>query len=196
MEFPDKSKPQEAKKKVQAVVPSSKVVQRPASKRFFQFLFAESPKDLMKRVAITVLMPNFKAGLEQAGNHFLHGMLWGQGSPPSGVVRGTVVSGGAVVYQNASNNPSLLQAKMASPQQSVGYRDIVYSDLQYAETVLANLYDLLNRYSVVTVGDLMELSNKTAQISDNGLGWNSLDGARISRVADGYVLELPRPTLI
>lgn len=201
MEFPDRSKPQQAapKKKVEAVVPTSTatMVQRPASKRFFGAMFAESPKDLIKRAAITIMLPNMKAGVEQALNAFVSGMLWGDSSNrPANLVRGTVVGGGAVVYQNASNNPSLLAARMSAPQGNVGYQDMLYPTQQYAEIVLANMYDLLNQYSVVTVGDLKELSGKSTSISDNGLGWTSLQGARISSVGSGFVLELPKPTLI
>jgi hypothetical protein len=58
------------------------------------------------------------------------------------------------------------------------------------------MYDLLNQYRVVSVADLYELAEIETQISDNSYGWRSLDGARIRPTGGGYILELPRPTLI
>ena len=58
------------------------------------------------------------------------------------------------------------------------------------------MYDLLNTYRVVAVADLYEAAGLSPSISDNSYGWTSLEGATIRRVANGYVLELPRPTLI
>lgn len=198
MDLPDKTNPQK-KKVVKPLVESSQEVKRPATRRFFDYVFAESPKDLIKKVARDVLVPRAKAGFEEAFNNFLGGMLWGDPTnrPMSHMVRGTVIRGGSVNYAAISSNPAS-QARLALPHSSSAgnYRDLVFPTVQDAEIVLGGMYDLLNEYRVVAVGDLMEMSNRPVAISDNSYGWTSLDGARISKVASGYVLELPRPTLI
>lgn len=198
MELPDKSADQ-PKKVVKPVVASSQEVKRPATRRFMDYMFAESPKDLMRKVGRDVIVPRMKAGLEEAFNNFLGGMLWGDPTnrPMSHMVRGTVIRGGGVNYAQMHGSAAS-QARLALPQSSSGgnYRDLVFPSVQDAELVLANLYELLNEYRVVAVGDLMELANRPSAISDNSYGWTSLDGCRISKVANGYVLELPRPTLI
>jgi len=201
MDAPDKSNPVPAKKKLAPVVTSSVVTKRPASKRFFDFLFAESPKALLRRVVTDVVVPRAKAGVEEAAGNFLSGMLWGDASNrplQSGVVRGTVIRSGAVNYNAISMMPNqgMALAHQAAPQTAVNYRDLTFQTLQDAENVLANMYDSLNQYRIVAVGDLYELANQPTQISDDRIGWTSLDGARISKSAQGYVLELPRPTLI
>jgi len=204
MELPDKSNPVPPKKKVEAVVSTpAKEVSRPASRRFFDFVFAESPKQLLKKVARDVLVPRAKAGFEEAAQNFLGGMLWGDSTnrPMSNVVRGTVIRGGAVNYAAISNQQSgMQQARQALPQTAGGpYRDLVFGTIADAERVLAGLYDALNEYRVVAVGDLYELAmlpSTATSISDNALGWTSLDGARITKARDGYCLELPRPSHI
>lgn len=101
------------------------------------------------------------------------------------------------MYHGASQPQSITQARQAITHQSSGnYQDLVLPTQEYAETLLANMYDLLNQYRVVAVADLYELAGHTPAISDNSYGWTSLDTARISKVRDGFVLELPRPTLI
>lgn len=203
MDLPNKQNPPapQPKKEIHQVVAEGVVVKqpRPASARFFNFVFAESPKVLMARVATDVLMPRAKAGVEEALQSFIHGMFWGQGSPPlSNIVRGTVLRGGATNYNAISSQPSaLLQAQQSvTPKSSGQYEDIVCPTQQVAEKILAQLYDVFNQYRVVAVADLYEMAGITPATGDNAHGWLSLDGARISKQRNGYVLELPRPTII
>lgn len=204
MDLPNKSEtpgPAPKKKDIKPVIPGAVQVPRPATRRFFDFLLAESPKALARKIGHDVLVPRAKAGFEEAINSFLSGMLWGDSSnkPVSNMVRGTVLRGGGTNYAGISSAPSGLQQAQSAlpvPQSSGNYQDIVCPTQQHAELVLANLYDLLNEYRVVAVADLYELANITPQISDNAFGWVSLDGARITKARDGFLLELPRPTRI
>lgn len=199
MEFPDKSH-QPPKKDIKPVVTGASLAKRPASKRFMDFLLAESPKLLMGKITRDVLVPRAKAGIEEALNAFLAGMLWGDSSnrPMSGVVRSAMMRGGGLNYNTISTSHSSLQAaRQASPSHIGGnYEDLIVPTQQDAEIILANLITLYNQYRVVTIADLKELANLPTAISDNGYGWSNLDGARISKVRDGYSLELPRPTII
>lgn len=200
MDLPDKTAPVTGppKKKIEAVIPvGAKKVERPATRRFFDFLFAESPKDLAKKVGRDVVVPRMKAGVEQALNEFISGMMWG-GAKPTNVVQGTVLRAGGNAYSQISTQNAMLQARQALPPSQVAgtYQDLILPTQQHAETLLANMYDLLNQYRVVAVADLYEAAALTPGTSDNAYGWTSFDGARITHDRNGYRLELPRPTLI
>lgn len=201
MELPDKTTgpvPAAPKKNI-TVLGNAKKVDRPATKRFFDFLFAESPKDLAKKVGRDVVVPRLKAGFEEAAANFLSGMLWGGGNRPAGtMVQGAAFRAGGVNYQSVSTQNAMLAARQASvPVTSSGnYQDLVLPSQQLAELYLGNMFELLNQYRVVAVADLYEMAAITPAISDNSYGWTSLEGSRISKVRDGYLLELPRPTLI
>lgn len=202
MDLPDKTAgPIPAKKKVEAVIPpGARKVDRPATRRFFDFLFAESPKELGKKVARDVIVPRLKMAAEEAFNNFLAGMLWsgGQNRPLGGMVQGTVLRAGGTSYSAVSTQAAMLAARGALPPSSTvaNYQDLVVPTQQYAETLLANMYDLLNQYRVVAVADLYEAAALTPGPADEKYGWTSFDGARISHDPNGYRLELPRPTLI
>jgi hypothetical protein len=200
MDLPDKTVgAPPPKKKVEQVVSGAKKVQRPASRRFFDYLFAESPKDLAKKIGSDVVVPRLKAGFEEAANNFLAGMLWGQNGnrPLSNIVQGAVLRGGTNIYNAASQPQSLAQARAANVSRTPGkYEDLVLPTQQAAETLLANLIDLHNQYRVVAVADLYEAAGITPGTSDNSYGWTSLDGARIIKDRQGFVLQLPRPTII
>jgi hypothetical protein len=201
MDLPDKTAAvTPPKKEIKAVVSGAKKVKRPATRRFMDYLIAESPKAIAKKVLDEVVVPRVKAGIEQAFNEFLSGMLWNNSMnrPPSNLVSGPMLRGGGVNYNViSSQQSSLQQARQATVSQSSGnYQDLVLPNQEYAETLLANLIELMNTYRVVAVADLYELAGQTPAISDNSYGWMSLDTARISKVREGFLLELPRPSLI
>jgi len=201
MEFPDKNTPQAPKKDIKPVISGAVPVNRPASKRFFGALFAESPKEILAKVGRDVLVPRFKMGVEEAFNNFLGGMLWGDSSarPLPNTIRATQLRGGGTNYAaiSSGNLSALQQAQQQTTNRSHGnYQDLVCPTQQTAEVLLANMYDLLRRYNVVAVGDLYELAGLPVNPSDNAYGWMSLEGARISKVREGYLLELPLPNLV
>ncbi len=199
MELPDKSvgpKPGPEKKVKAAVVSGAVPVSRPATRRFLDFLFAESPKAVGKKIASDVIMPRLKQGVEEAFNSFLSGMLWGGGPRPGGMMSGNLMRGGGTAYSNISTSASLLQARQATQQKPPSYEDWVFNTQQEAELVLANMFELLNSYRVVAIGDLNDLLGNTSQPTDNAYGWTNLDGARISKDREGFRLELPRPSLV
>lgn len=204
MDLPNKSEPSVPhvpNKNIKQIVSGTVEVKRPATKRFMNFVFAESPKQLSKKVGHEVIVPRLKAALEEAFNSFLSGMLWHGGSRPfSGMVGQTMIRGGGTNYQQISSSPlsGMQQARGALPaqQQSGNYVDLVCPTQQQAEVLLAGMYDLLNQYRIVAVADLHELAGITPAISAGSYGWTSLDGARIYHVPNGYLLELPRPSII
>ena len=202
MELPDKTAPTEQpKKKLAPVVSGAVLSKRPATRRLKDFLLAESPKALAGKIGRDVVVPRVKAGLEEAINSFLAGMLWGDSAnrPIGGNVGRTVLRGGATNYNAISSGPpsALTQARQANISRPSGtYEDVICPSQQHAEVLLANMFDLMNRYNVVAVGDLYEMAGITPSPSDNAYGWYSLDGARISKVREGWALELPRPSLI
>lgn len=204
MDFPNKGNAKPAiplkKEPYAPVVTGAVKIKRPATKRFFNFIFAESPKEISAKVGKEVLVPRFKAGLEAALNSFLAGMLWGNSGnrPVDQLLRHTMLRGNQTSYSTISQlNPSQQIVQQAIPQRSSGnYEDVCCTHLKDAENLLAHIVDILSQYNVVCVGDLYEKAGIITAPSDSSYGWLSLQGARISQVREGFVLELPRPTLI
>jgi hypothetical protein len=186
------------KKKIEQITTGGQETSRPATRRLFGFVFAEEPGELAKRIGRDTVVPRIKSGFEEALGSFVHGMLWGGGSNPlSQFAKGTVIRGGNVNYNAISTQQSGLQMAQAQSRPSTGpYSDIAYPTQEVAEKILANCYDLLNQYRVVAVADLKEMSGLTPGTQDNAYGWQSLDNARITKSREGYVLEMPKPSLI
>lgn len=209
MDLPNKTEQVAApgpKKDIKQVVAAGTIshAQRPASRRFFDFLLAESPKDLGKRIFANTVVPRMKQGFEEAANGFLAGMLWGSGSqrPMPPTVAGTVIRAGGTQYHQvapAGTPSALAQAQQQIQHQTTSsgnYQDLLCPTQQIAESILANMYSTLNQYNVVAVADLYEMAGLKPAPSDNSYGWTNIDGARITKERDGFRLELPRPNLI
>lgn len=203
MQFPDKAggpaNVPPPKEKKAPIIDGAELVKRPAGRRFFNFIFAESPKSLGSQVGRNVIIPQVKMAFEAAFNSFLSGMLWGNdvNRPMSNMIRAPMLRGNMTNYSVISSGGAMQQAQQAVVQKSSGnYQDVVVAKVEHAETLLAQMYEHLQAYSIVTVGDLYEWADIQVAISDNGFGWTSLEGARIRQVAGGFVLELPRPVLI
>ena len=69
---------------------------------------------------------------------------------------------------------------------------IVIEDKGQAEMVLHQMDDIIMAYGQVRVADLYEMLGKTGTYTDNNYGWKNLQSASVQRVADGYLLKLPR----
>jgi hypothetical protein len=211
VEFPDKSGvpkhpqmgPAQPREKKEPVVAGATKVKRPITRRFFNFLQAESPKAAAARIGQEVLIPQMKMGLEAACIAFVRNMFWGNNAnrPMSNMVQKATLLGAVqnnpYPYSQISSGVMQQPNGMSPQQRSTGnYEDLVYPSVQSAQKVLAMMLDYLQHYPVVAVGDLYEWSDIITSPSDNSFGWSSLDGARIVPGQGGFVLELPSPSLI
>jgi hypothetical protein len=199
VQFPNKAESQDAgpppKKTIQAVVSGATQKPRPPSKRLFGAIFAESPRNLGSQVGREVVLPRMKMALEEAVMGLVRGMLWGNERPVDNLLVQR-----AMQRSNMRDYSGISTSQTAIPQtptrSSGNYEDLILPDMRSAERLLAYLAELINEYRCVAVGDLYEAAGITGMPSDNAFGWTSLTGARISATRGGFLLELPRPTLL
>jgi hypothetical protein len=76
------------------------------------------------------------------------------------------------------------------------FDDIILSSRGEAEEVLSQLVDMTLDYGQATVADLYDLVGITSEYTDRDWGWENLSSASVSRVRDGYMLNLPRTILL
>ena len=73
----------------------------------------------------------------------------------------------------------------------MNFDDIILETRWEAEEVLSHMIDLIENYGVASVADLYELVGITGSFTDNKYGWTNLSSATVSRVRDGYLINLP-----
>ena len=62
-----------------------------------------------------------------------------------------------------------------------------------AEDVLSQLVGLVDQYGQASVGDMNTLLGITGDFTDQKWGWTNLSSAYVSRVREGYLINLPKP---
>lgn len=72
------------------------------------------------------------------------------------------------------------------------YEDIVFETRGDAEAVREQMLDTLDRYGMVTVADVYDLSGLTAPYTASKYGWFNIRTSEVTRVRDGYILKLPK----
>lgn len=96
----------------------------------------------------------------------------------------------------SSNTP---QKRDLSPRSRAthNFSDLILPTRGEAETVLDRMFGMLDQYDLVTVADLYDFAGITSDYPDNDWGWTELRGlARVRRVREGYLLDLPKPSPI
>jgi hypothetical protein len=73
------------------------------------------------------------------------------------------------------------------------FDEIVLDQRSEAEEVIDRLYDVVNKYEQATVADLYDLVGLSSNHTDHKWGWTDLRGSGVSRIRDGYLLDLPDP---
>lgn len=76
------------------------------------------------------------------------------------------------------------------------YDEIVFATRADAEIVRRQMLDTIDRYGIVTVGDMYDMAGMTAPHTANNYGWVSIRGAEPRPVRGGYILDLPKPSPI
>jgi hypothetical protein len=65
-----------------------------------------------------------------------------------------------------------------------------------ALNVLSSMADYLGRYQQVTIGDFNDFVGETGEFTDIKWGWLNLATANVTRVREGWVLNLPPPAYL
>lgn len=72
------------------------------------------------------------------------------------------------------------------------YDDITFPTRGEAELVREHMENIVDQYGIVTVADFYELAGVQTQYTDQKYGWTNLRSVKVTRVYDGYRLDLPK----
>lgn len=77
------------------------------------------------------------------------------------------------------------------------YTEVAFRTRAEAEEVLDAMEDALEKYHIVTVADLYELSDETPDPTDYTYGWTNLRNARVEKISGGaFAIVLPKASPI
>jgi hypothetical protein len=208
---PQRALPEKAEvKKVEQVV-QGEVVRRkkPLSKRLSEIFMGQSPRNALEFVTLDVLIPAAKDTIADAFSQGIERMIFGDSRSPSRRAGGYRPSSptGHISYNRFASGPATggsfrPRDEPRTPMSRRGrathnFDEIILPSRVEADEVIDNLFILLEKYEVVTVGDLYDLLGVDRAFTDEKWGWRNLQGAGVTRVrSGGYLLDLPTPELV
>lgn len=174
---------------------------RPLGKRLAETFIGGDTKSVWGYVLFDVLIPAAKDMLMDAVVMGGERMLYGESR--SGGRRHASRFGsptGNVSYHKFSQSST--RREDPRPQLSRRARaahdfdEIILPTRAEAETTIERMFDILSQYEQVTVAELYEMVGVTASFTDEKYGWTDIRGAGVTRIRNGYLLDLPRPELL
>lgn len=199
--------PPERERKVEKIDGLGEVVAKKPGlgKRFKNTFFSGDAKGTANHVWANILVP-------MAQNALLDAIQQGSERMVVGQVRSRSSMGGTLpnllglghqaynrMYQSGpmpGQGASVPMQQQRQQRATHDFSNFVVESRAGAETVIDRMYDLLSRDGAVTVADFMDLLGEPADYTMMKWGWVDLRGSQVTRVPQGYLLNLPRPVVL
>lgn len=187
-------------KRVEKVVVGEVVRQRkPMGRRFLDTFFGGDAKGVVGFVMTDVLLPAVRDMIVEGASQGIERLIFGEGRSPSRRAGMRPSGNSGYVSYNRYSSPTPM-GRREEPREisrrgrgSFNFDEIILETRAEAQEVIDRLFDLLQRYESVSVNDLYELVGVSGDYAAENWGWTDLRGAGITRVRNGYLLDLPKP---
>lgn len=171
----------------------------PLGRRFINTFFGGDAHGVVSYVIKDVLVPAAKDMIADAVTTGIERMIFGEARSSrhrSGFRSGS--SGGYVSYNRFSSSSPLRREEdhrdiSRKARGTHDFDEIILATRVEAQEVIDRLFDLVSQYEAATVADLYELVGVSGQYTDEKWGWTDIRGAGITRVRNGWLLDLPKP---
>lgn len=164
-------------------------------KQFSETFVAGDAKTAIRYVMFDVLLPTARDMIVEAASQGFEKLIFGD-SRRRGSVSPQAGPTGYVSYNRYAMGSRIGSAGRAMSRQARArhnFDEIVLDQRTEAEEVIDRLFELVSRYDSATVADLYELVGLASTHTDHKWGWTNLQGAGVSRIRGGYLLDLPEP---
>lgn len=199
-EYPDNS--HSAREQTQNTVPierkMEKVVNGEAKtrkksevKKFASIFIPEDTENVKSYILMDVIIPGIKNAIADVVSIMLFGEIGRLG-------RSNRDKGSKISYQKYYRDDRDDRHDYSRPRASgFEYDDILFETRGDADLVLDQLDSAISTYGIVSVADLYDLAGITCHnYTANKYGWTDMRNAKVVRVRDGYILQLPRTVQI
>ena len=190
----------EERKLEKVITGSVRKQKRSFSKKLAETFLEDDTKSVGSYILHDVLVPAAKALVSDMIGGGIEMLLFGERRGRSSSIRReggkSVTSYGSYYRSNNRDNDRDTRDSRRDMSKAGRARhdfdEIVLDTRGEAEDVLSRLVDLTIDYNQATVADLYDLVGITGNYTDNKYGWFDLHSASVSRVRDGYLINLPR----
>jgi hypothetical protein len=155
-------------------------------------IIGDDETSVTEYLLIEVIVPNIKDLLYDVVNMGMERRLYGD-SIRGHRRRPSHRGGGHTPYDRISRERDERPRLSRQARAKHDFDEIVIPTRAEALEVLDSMYELLEKYEQVTVGNLLELVGEASHYTDERYGWTDLQGSGVRRVpGGGFLLDLPR----
>lgn len=187
-------------KNVEKVV-TGEVIQRKrgVGRRFKDIFFGGDARTTVNNVTSDVLIPAIRNAIVDFAIASVERFVYGDTRSPRRSSRTNYSARTAYHNPAAHRYPRDPRESTSLPGQppypprtsSTEANEIILSTREEADAVIERLVDIIERYEVASLLDLYSLVGLPTSHSQNKWGWQSLRGAKVKQIREGYLLELP-----
>ena len=185
-------------KHVQKVVKGqARVKKKPPAKKVGDAILGEDVSEVKSYLIWDVFIPAVKDMIADLVKKGIDAMLFGGTEAPRNIDRrrGTSRPSYSDYYDRNRDRRYDDRRRTRRPNRRAVHEfdDILFADRFDAENVLSCMDDITMEYGMVSVADFYELAGEEGQYTDNKYGWGDVRDARVVKVRDGWIIDLPKP---
>lgn len=161
-------------------------------KKFANIFVPEDTENVKSYILMDVIVPGIKNAIADVVSIMLFGEAGRLG-------RGGRGDRSKISYQKYYRDDRDDRRDYSRPRSAAGfdYDDILFETRGDADLVLDQLESAIANYGIASVADLYDLAGITCRsYTANKYGWTDIRSAKVVRVRDGYILQLPRTVQI
>lgn len=188
----NKAAPEKREKMEKVISGTAKVKKKSEARKFADIFIAEDARNVKSFIFTDVIVPKIKDLAVDMIQEFAYRLFYGSSAKTRDRSSGFLAD--RISYDRFSKKEGRYKYNDETRHRNAySLDDIVVPSRGDAEQVLDRLYEAVKEYGMVSVADLYELVGIPDQFTDHKYGWTSLRNAGVSRVRDGYRIDLPKP---
>lgn len=186
--------PQEPKKIEGVTVNKVTRRQKPLGRRFFETFFSgDDARGIFDYVLFDVIIPAVKDLASNAGSELIDRTLYGDSRGPNRRTSSRPSGQAGYISYNRFAPSARQDDRPPLPRRaSNDFDDLVFQTRAEALEVLDQMNDVIEKYGVVTQADVYEMAELSPQPIDHKWGWSDLTGARVMKIREGHLIQIPR----
>lgn len=174
-------------KKVEKVVSGTvRAKKKRGITRFTDAFLSEDIESVGSYVLLDVLIPSVKRALVDIVTNGVNMIFYGEKGTQERRPTASYIS-----YNNYSKRNEPRETGY-SRNRDMEYDEIILESRGEAEEVLMRLDELVAQYGMASIADLYDLVGMSSSYTANKYGWTDLHRAKVVRVRDGYLIDMPR----
>ena len=182
-----KSPPTERQKLDKIVNGTVKVKKKSELTKFAEIFLPEDISNIKNYILMDVLVPAIKNTIEDIITNGTRMLLRGE----IGVRKGSSTAS-SISYNRYYDQKRYGESNSVQTRTGYSYNEIILETRGEAEEILTRMDELIDTYGLVRVADLYDLVGVSGNYTDNKYVWTNIRNAKIVRVRDGYMIELPK----